>query len=142
MTDAIASTLLRSSFTAFTVEGTFEVFRATAVTSWPRLVSSCKIRWPEFPVAPYSTTFILILLFLVDCFPQNEEGNACDNTYMSVATRIWIQGIIEIALFFGIALQTARHEHLTGRCHQFRRIRFQFAGVIPVMRRNVLVKWL
>jgi hypothetical protein len=34
--------------------------------------------------------------------PHNWEDNACDNTYMSVATRIWIHGITTKRIFHGV----------------------------------------
>src|SRR3984885_16349283 len=126
MTDAIASTLLRSSFVVFTVGGSFEVLRATAVTSWPRLVSSCRIRWPEFPVAPYSTIFIFILPFPYRSPPVTRKGNACDNTYMSVTTRIWIQKNYTEVRFRGIVPQGTLSE--MPLLPQFRTMRYNFEG--------------
>jgi hypothetical protein len=50
---------------------------------------------------------------------------------MSVVTRIWIQEIIEFALFFAIALQTVLHEYLTDWEEQYSAEDSFFFRLIP-----------
>jgi len=51
------------------------------------------------------------------CVPRSEDI-ACDNTYMSVQTRIWIQKVIKIFIFSELSDGLSQTEALRERIRQ------------------------